>query len=251
MKMSINFVVFVRENRVLLRNIPKAIYGLPPYVRMKHSKRAKRLSLRLDPKERVIHLVCPQGCSENKAIRFAQEHMAWIETQMGTLPPPVYFTHGQNIPVFGKDRKIFIHYDPERKSTKINLHADQLEVQTNKEDPTPRITRFLKQEVKQELERLSFKKAEQLGKTVKAVHVRDTKSRWGSCAPDGDINYSWRIIFAPYKALDYLVAHEVAHLKYLDHSKAFWACCESVSDDYEFGKYWIRNHAHELLRYQV
>ena len=236
---------------MLLRNIPKAIYGLPPYVRMQHSTRAKRLALRLDPKDRVINLVCPQGCSENKAIQFAHDHMDWIEKQIATLPEPIYLEHGATIPLFGRDRKISIHYDTAFKRTDIELREKELFIATNKEDPTPRIVRFLKQEVQAELERLSHEKAAQIGKTVKSVKVRDTKSRWGSCAPDGDINYSWRIIFAPYEALDYLVAHEVAHLKHLNHSKAFWACCLDLSEAYKTGKSWMRKNAHDLLRYQV
>jgi hypothetical protein len=79
--------------------------------------------------------------------------------------------------------------------------------------------------------------------------VREKKSRWGSCSSDDHLSYSWRLIFAPPAALDYVVAHEVAHLVHMNHSKAFWNLCRSLSHDFVNGQYWMKNHGHELMRY--
>jgi predicted metal-dependent hydrolase len=102
---------------------------------------------------------------------------------------------------------------------------------------------------KKELTKLSHNKAAQLNKRLVSVDVRDTSSRWGSCAEDGRINYSWRLIFAPWEAFDYVVAHECAHLVHMDHSPAFWHVCEDLSEDYSSGKTWMKRHSDELIRY--
>ena len=109
--------------------------------------------------------------------------------------------------------------------------------------------RWLKAYSRNVLELKSKEKALSIGKTIEKVTVRDTKSRWGSCSSESTLSYSWRLIFAPPIALDYVVGHEVAHLVHLNHSKHFWALCRDLSDDYVNGQYWMRNHGHELMRY--
>ena len=112
-----------------------------------------------------------------------------------------------------------------------------------------KIKRFLMRLAKEELSELIHKKAARVGKKVVAVQIRDTKSRWGSCSEDRKISLSWRLILAPPMAMDYVVAHEVAHLVHLDHSTKFWNVCRQLSKDYIEGKYWMQNHGHELMRY--
>ena len=109
--------------------------------------------------------------------------------------------------------------------------------------------RYLKKLVKDEISILAHEKATKIDQTINKIHVRDTKTRWGSCSEDGNLNFSWRLIFAPYESLDYVVGHEVAHLEHLDHSKAFWSVCRKLSDDFVEGKYWMQAHGSELMRY--
>ena len=92
-------------------------------------------------------------------------------------------------------------------------------------------------------------KAERIGKRVRSVQVRDTKSRWGSCAQDGSLSFCWRLIFAPTVAFDYVVAHEVAHLSHMNHGKRFWSLCEKLSANYTAGKRWMQVHGHTLMCY--
>lgn len=222
---------------------------LPPYVTLKRSKRARRLALRLDPKDRVFHLVVPTGISLKRAERFAEEHDRWMQDKLMELPEPVGFEDGSVVPILGQNRRIHIFYDDTLRTTSITLKCHELIVTTNKEDPTARIERSLKDIARKELTKLSREKAALIGKRVKAVSARDTKSRWGSCSSDGNLSFSWRLIFAPSYAFDYVVAHEVAHLKHLDHSTAFWNVCRDLSDDFLEGEYWMREHGHELMRY--
>jgi predicted metal-dependent hydrolase len=222
---------------------------LPSYIRLEKSPRAKRLALRLNPRERVFHLVVPRGMSLSKAQAFAEEHDRWMKDKLRDLPSMVRFKNGVIIPIMGKNREIKIVFNKTLKTTEILLKYNELLVFTNLEDPTPRIVRFLKNLAKEELEQLSHEIAERIGKKVRSVSVRDTKSRWGSCSQDGRLSYSWRLIFAPTAAFNYVVAHEVAHLRHLDHSNNFWQLCRKLSDDYLEGQFWMHNHGHELMRY--
>jgi predicted metal-dependent hydrolase len=223
---------------------------LPPYIKLKPSKRARRLALRLDVKDRVFHLVKPSRISVEKAHAFAEQHYQWVRTKMRELPPTIPLEHGRVIPLLGYHRRININYCDTLKKTYITLKKYEILVETNLDDPTVKLKRFLRELAQETLDTLSREKAEMIGKRLDKVITRDTKSRWGSCSSDRQISYSWRLIFAPYEAMDYVVAHEVAHLKHMDHSPRFWDLCEELSHDFEEGNYWMRNHGHELMRYK-
>ncbi|MAE51384.1 MAG: hypothetical protein CMH27_06210 [Micavibrio sp.] len=222
---------------------------LPDHVRIKHSNRARRLALRLDPKERIINLVIPKGVSLRKAHDFAKYHETWITKALMELPPALPFDHDRTIPILGADRIINIDYDKARKTTDIKLTPTHLLVKTNKCDPSPRIERFLKNLAREKLTEMAHAKATDINKPITAIRIGDTKSRWGSCSEDGKIAFSWRLIFAPTLAMDYVVAHEVAHLIHLHHKKSFWNLCRDLSIDFIEGEYWMRNHGAELMRY--
>lgn len=225
--------------------------GLPENLVVKVSPRAKRMALRLDPQSRVVHLVVPKRARMENAYRFALQHEDWIYERLSELPAPVPFEDGEKLPVFGVKRMIDIYYDPDYRKTEIELLSKDLRVWTNKEDPSGRIKRFLKEEARQHMTDLAHEKAEQIGKRVKEVTIRDTKSRWGSCSEDGKISLSWRLIFAPYYAMDYVVAHEVAHLVHMNHADRFWDLCADLSEDFSTGLLWMKEHGHELMRYGV
>jgi len=222
---------------------------LPDNVRIKHSARARRLALRLDTKERVINLVIPKGVSLRKAHDFAKYHETWITKALMELPPPQPFAHERTIPLLGADRIIHVEHDESRKTTDVKLTPTHLLVKTNKDDPSCRIERFIKNLAREKLTEMAHAKAIDINKPITAIRIGDTKSRWGSCSEDGKLAFSWRLIFAPSLAMDYVVAHEVAHLIHLHHQKSFWNLCRELSIDFVEGEYWMRNHGHELMRY--
>lgn len=216
---------------------------------LKPSKRARRLALRLDHKNRVFNLVVPRGVSTRKAYEFAHKHEDWIDQKLDSLPRRVLFEDGTILPLFGQDITLDIHTAPDIARTKVTLRNGYLTVRTGADDPTPAIIRFLKTEAKTRMGKIAHDKARQIDKTIKTIRIGDMKSRWGSCSHDGRISLSWRLIFAPPAAMDYVIAHEAAHLVHLDHSRRFWALCKDLSDHYVEGSYWIRNHGHELMRF--
>lgn len=225
------------------------LIAIHPALRLRVSVRAKRLALRLDTKDGKIDLVVPKRASLKKALQFANEYRDWINRHADGLAPAIRFCDGAVIPVLGRDRVIRVAYDPDLKRTTITLHDDTLAVRTNKDDPSGRITRFLKTLARDEINRLARAKATQINRAVTEIQIRDTTSRWGSCSPDGVLSFSWRLILAPYESLDYVVAHEVAHLVHLNHKSRFWALCEKLSENFETGHNWMKTQGQSLMRY--
>ena len=156
---------------------------------------------------------------------------------------------GAKIQLLGEKLIIKVTYDKTLKVTDIILKNKELLVFTNKENPSPRIIRFLKNMALERLTTLSHEKAALIDEKISKIEVKDTISRWGSCSHDGKLSFSWRLIFATEQAFDYVVAHEVAHLRVMDHSPAFWKVCEELSENYSKGKNWMKRHSAELIRY--
>ena len=228
-----------------------ALALISPQLQLKISKRARRMALRLDSRNHIVNLVVPARFSMKKAETFAYEHRLWIREKLAALPAPIPFEESAIIPILGRNRKLAITFHSSHKRTLITLNDDNMSVTTNQEYPQSRIIRFLKNEAQETLTNLVHEKAALIEKSVKSVTLRDTKSRWGSCSPEGRISLSWRLIFAPWEAMDYVVAHEVAHLVHMNHSKDFWHLCAQLSDDYPSGKKWMRQQGHTLMKYGV
>jgi len=91
--------------------------------------------------------------------------------------------------------------------------------------------------------------AHRVGRPYQGLRLRDTRSRWGSCTSDGYLMYSWRLIMAPPEVLDYVAAHEVAHLVEMNHSKAFWSLVSDIYGDYQEPRNWLRKSGNHLHRY--
>lgn len=229
-------------------------FGLPfseisPRLKLSVSERAKRMALRLDPRNRLVHLVVPKRANMRTAYLFAEQNKEWIREKLRDLPKQVPFKNGEILPILGRDRQIIVCYNPALKTTEITLKKDELIVLTNKTDPSVRIRRFLIELARQKLTELALEKAVMLRRKIAEISVKDTRSRWGSCTEDGCISFSWRLIFAPSKAFDYVVAHEVSHLCHMDHSDNFWRVCEKASRSYEEGKEWMQLNGHSLMRF--
>lgn len=228
--------------------------GLPfaeisPRLKLSISERAKRMALRLDPQSRTIQLVVPKRASMKTAYLFAEQNKDWIREKLRDLPRQIPFKDGEILPILGRDRKIIVLYNPALKTTDIQLKKDELLVLTNKTDPSVRIKRFLIELARERLTELALEKSSLLRRRLTDVQVKDTRSRWGSCTEDGRISFSWRLIFAPTKAFDYVVAHECGHLCHMDHSENFWKVCEKISRNYEEGKEWMQLNGHRLMRF--
>jgi predicted metal-dependent hydrolase len=114
-----------------------------------------------------------------------------------------------------------------------------------------RVHDFLKREARKDLHKASLAYADELGVRVRRVSIRDQSSRWGSCTSAGSLSYSWRLILAPPFVLDYLAAHEVAHLVEMNHSPRFWRVCARICSHVERAKRWLDTYGNDLHRYGV
>jgi len=217
-------------------NDPRILYIL--------SDRAKRISLRVKNADREVHVVVPGIKAFKKAQNFAKEQSDWINVQLESLPPPQPFIAGQDILYQGQ--KFQLVSPPERGRARIDPNSQKIIVPSTDADSfRGRVRRLLIREARAELEAASHHYAEKLGKRVGKVSVRDTASRWGSCITrngEGHISYSWRLICAPPFVLDYVAAHECAHMIEANHSQAFWDVCDRIFDEVKPAKKWLRDN---------
>lgn len=222
---------------------------LPDGVIATPNPRARRLALRLDPVRRCVRLVYHPRTTTSLLARFVQANRDWITHHLASLPADFKVQDGANIPLFGTRTPLIINLDTTLKRTSITLTENSITIKTNLEDPTPRLRRFLDKLLSERLQVLCADKAAQLGKTITHITLRDSKSRWGSCGHDGRLCFSRRLVYVPENVLDYVVAHEIAHLQHMDHSPEFWATCRALSADYEGGKTWLKTHGVSLHSY--
>ena len=215
-------------------------------IKVLKSPLAKRLTLRIDDKNRIPVLTIPRYCSARKAVEFVDSHRDWIQNMLARLPAAGCFENGESITLMGQ--KIIIMHRPGQRGTVIK--DGFLIVGGEPEFLHRRVCDFIKKYAAKELYKLSCAKAKQIGCSVRRVTLKDTKSRWGSCSSQSNINYNWRIILAPAHVIDYLVCHEVSHLAHQDHSPAFWNCVASLCPDYEDGRRWLKIRGKELYRWQ-
>jgi predicted metal-dependent hydrolase len=220
-------------------------------VRLRRHRQARRYTLRIQAATREVILTMPPRGTLKEARAFAQKHGGWIAARLGRLPEAVPFAPDVVVPVRGVPHRI-AHRNGARGTvwTEIDANGDRLLcVAGHAPHINRRVGDFLRREAKRELEAASLRYARALGLTVRRVTVRDQSSRWGSCSTTGMLSFSWRLILAPSQVLDYLAAHEVAHLVEMNHSAKFWRVVQRICPDHESAKAWLDTHGADLHRY--
>lgn len=227
------------------------IADVPVPVEVKASTRARRMSLRVDPARELVQVVVPAGITDAEVTRFVGRHLDWVHQRLAAIPARSPFHDGAVVPVLGVAHTI--RHDPSRRGgARVARGEDgrwEIQVGGEKEFLERRVEEFLKTQAKRLLGQRSREKAAMIGAKVAAVTVRDTRSRWGSCSATGRLSYSWRLIFTPEAVFDYVVAHEVAHLKEMNHSARFWALCAKLTADVEGPRAWLKANGARLHRY--
>jgi hypothetical protein len=219
-------------------------------VRVRRHGQARRYTLRINAASREVVLTMPPRGSLKQAREFAQKHGAWIAARIGRLPDAAPFAHGTLLPLRGLEHRID-HRRSARGAVWVEAQASERLLCVAGEEPhlPRRVHDYLKREAKRDLEVASRLAAQALGVKVRRVSLRDQSSRWGSCSSTGVLSYSWRLILAPPFVLDYLVAHEVAHLIEMNHSRRFWQLVECVCPHMGRAKAWLDAHGADLHRY--
>jgi predicted metal-dependent hydrolase len=224
----------------------RAIY----LVRMRRHRQARRYTLRIDSASREVVLTIPPRGTVKEAREFAQKHGGWIAARLKRLPEAAPFAHGTEVPLRGVPHTI-VHRRGARGTvwSESDEHGQLLCVAGDAPHVDRRISDFLKREARRDLEAASRRYAEILGVRIKRIAVRDQSSRWGSCSNTGSLSFSWRLILAPPFVLDYLAAHEVAHLLELNHSPKFWRLVARLYPTADRAKVWLDVHGADLHRY--
>jgi len=215
-------------------------------LRYRVNKQARRLILRVDDVNDGALVTLPPYVSKAEARRFVEERADWLVRRLGKRPARTPFEDGAVIPVFGEDRTIR-HVDEKRRP--VVCLDDVLEVSGRPEYLQRRVADWLKAEARRQIEPRALEMAAAVGRKVRRITIRDTRSRWGSCAVDGSLNFSFRLVMAPLWVLEYVVAHEVAHLVEHNHSQAFWDTVARINTDADRGRAWLGTHGAALHRF--
>jgi len=255
------------------------IKGLDCPVEVRRSPRATRVSLKVSHTKRTAILTLPRRARLEDAGDFLARHLDWLRDQTGKLPQPVALTCGAVIPLRGIAHQVeFI--GPARTDGVVSRESagdgvwqgywadglapgasplapgtgaplPRLRISGERDHAPRRLADWLKGEARADLSERVMHHARALGVSPKRIGVRDQSTRWGSCSCTGSLSFSWRLIFAPGFVLDYVAAHEVAHMREMNHGPRFWRLVKETMPETNAARRWLRDHGAELHRFQV
>ncbi len=219
--------------------------GAPVEVVLRRSSRARRISLRVSALDGRVTLTLPPDASEAEALAFARTKEDWIRSHLSA--------RGSDVPV-ALDSTVMLRGETVRvvpgTGRRIVVQGEEMRVPGPAAQVARRVQGHLKALARAELAAASDRYAAALGRPYRQMTLRDTRSRWGSCTAAGGLMYSWRLIMMPPAVLDYVAAHEVAHLAYMNHSAAFWQVVEDLYGAYDAPRAWLRREGGTVHRYR-
>ncbi len=220
--------------------------GTPPIeITLRRIARARRFSLRVGQADGRVTLSLPARAREAEAMDFARAHEGWIRNAQARRPKATTVELGGQIMLEGQTLTIAAGA-----GRSVQVQGGQLLVAGDPARVSARVMAFLKVRARDRLAQASDHYAAQVGRQVTQITLRDTRSRWGSCSPDGALMYNWRLIMAPPAVLDYVAAHEVAHLVEMNHSAAFWAVVARLYPGWNVQRDWLKRNGGALQAVQ-
>ncbi|MFC6688385.1 M48 family metallopeptidase [Jhaorihella thermophila] len=218
--------------------------GTPPVpLVLRRSGRARRISLRVSGLDGRVTLTVPRGVPEAEALNFARSKAEWIRRHLAARPDEVIVAPGVTLPVEGALLRV-------ERGTGRGVRLNGGTVVVPGAETGPRLQAWLRELARDRLTAAADRHARALNRTYSRITLRDTRSRWGSCSSRGALSFSWRLILAPPEILDYVAAHEVAHLAEMNHSPAFWAHVERLYGPHKQARRWLRENGPALHRYR-
>lgn len=211
-------------------------------ITLRQSARARRIALRVSGLDGQVTLTLPPRVPPAEALRFARERADWIAAALARVPKGELARPGALIPVEGRLREIVLC--PGRGAPR--LLPDRLEVTGDPVRTGIRVAALLRALARDRLAAATNRHARALGRQPSSLTLRDTRSRWGSCTAAGGLMFSWRLIMAPPEVLDYVAAHEVAHLAEMNHSPRYWAVVARLLPGYQIHRRWLKTHGNAL-----
>jgi predicted metal-dependent hydrolase len=218
--------------------------GAPVAIRI--SDRARRISLRIETGGRRVELVLPRGANPQAGLRFLAAQRGWIAGRLAALPAPTPFVDGAIVPVFGAPHRIRHASDG---APPVAIADGEIRVHGDPAHLARRVRDHLVALARRDFAARARACAARIGRHVGRIGIRDPKSRWGSCSATGNLSFSWRLVLAPDTVIDYVVAHEVAHLAEMNHGPRFWRLVGEMTPDCATPRAWLKRHRLRLLSY--
>ncbi len=212
-------------------------------MKVRRSPRARRVSLKVDARLGGVELVLPKRASLKSGLAFARQQSDWIAERLSELPPIVRLGDGAVLPLRGVPRRV--RHRPDRRGV-VWQEAGEIHVAGAPDHLARRLTDWLKAEARRDFDAAARAHATALGVHLTGITIRDTRSRWGSCSSTGRLSFSWRLVMAPDWVLDYVAAHEVAHLREMSHGPAFWRLVGRLCPQHPRAEAWLREHGGAL-----
>ena len=221
-----------------------ALPGGPALVEWRRSARARRVSLPIDPRGGAVVVTLPPRTGRTAGVALLMNHAEWVSARLAALPGPIPFADGAIVPLHGIDHRI--RHAPGQRG--IAVGEGEILVGGEAAFLSRRVADFFRAEARRRFSDLVRGKAEKIAVVPRRVTVKDTKSRWGSCASNRNLGFSWRLVMAPPPVQDYVAAHEVAHLRHMNHGPRFWALVGELTEHTDPAMAWLRTHGPRLLR---
>ena len=220
----------------------KELFCQEKNITVRRSWRSHTLRLTVDRRGHVV-LTVPFLCPPGTARSFLEKHQDWIAQQSARRASSLTFTDGGSISVLGKSLKIC--HEPNRRRGTEAVDGI-LFVSGDIAFLNRRITDYVKKETALYIDQKAHDLANRIQKKINRISLKDTTSRWGSCSGKQNLNFCWRLGLAPLFVLDYIIAHEVAHLQEMNHGPAFWRLVGTLCDCRSDAEIWLRRYGHTL-----
>lgn len=213
---------------------------------LRRSARARHILIRIDESNGEVELVLPRRAAVRDGLAFAHARADWIETRLTGLPPAIAFRHGTVLPLLGEPLTLTRPVNGAKRTRRV---GGDLLVTGDEEIFAERVRRWLIAEARREIGARAERLARQIERPIRRLSIRDPATRWGSCSAAGGLSFSWRLILAPPAVLDYVVAHEIAHLRELNHSARFWSVVAGLVGESKAERTWLLRNGTQLRRY--
>lgn len=215
---------------------------------VRRNPRARRILLKVDMRSGA-QLVIPRGVGRREALSFAAEKGAWLRDRLASLPPRVPFSEGETVPILGELHRIRQTPIADLFRSGVWRDGGNLVAACEADEVADKVRAWFRSNAKEALAAKAHETAAGIGAQVNRITVRDPHTRWGSCSAAGTLSFSWRLFMAPEWVMDYVVAHEVAHLFEMNHGQTFWRLVGGLVDRIDEAKDWLRQSGPELHRY--
>jgi len=209
--------------------------------RLSVNPRARRLSIRIDARAGEAVLIAPSERKLAEVVAFARTKADWMRERLAERPQGTPIQPGAVIDLFGKPTRLISTGGAGAARLTEDVHGPLIASGGEGEAYARRVENLFKRVARDTLRSRTDVHLRTLGQRPVKMSIADPKSRWGSCSPHNrSIRYSWRVIMAPPAVIDYLAAHEVAHLVHADHSPAYWAVVQRLVGDHRPHRAWLR-----------